>query len=118
VIFAAIAREFAALCEKDKVVRPIPLLYDVESFVYLAPKRLGMQITTQKDGLDCLTEFRESLVRRMGDVRAGEAPEDRFRLSGAEAEGVVVSYSRCWSRTGCMRARDFSAERSGIRRYS
>jgi len=45
-----------------------------------------MQVAAAKDRLHRFAKFRKSFLRRMGDIRAREAPQDRFRLSRSEAK--------------------------------
>jgi hypothetical protein len=84
VVLAAVARELAMTCKENEVVGAVPLLDDVQSFVDLAAQILAVQVTAQKDGLDSLAQFGEGPVSRMLDVVPGEAPQDGFRLGGAE----------------------------------
>ena len=83
-VLAAIARELAMASEENEIISAIPLLNDVQSFVYLPTHFFAMQISAQEYGLDGFAEFCEGFVRRMLNVVAGEPSQDGFRFGRAE----------------------------------
>src|SRR5665213_643471 len=79
VIFSAIAREFAALREKDKVVRPIPLLYDNDRAVRRETSGTLPRIESYSSAFQSATVFAPNaegaLLRSNGRTARSSVPE-------------------------------------------
>ena len=79
-VLPAVAHQFTATGEEDKVVGAVPMFDDVQALVDLAAQLLAVKVPAQEDRFDRFAQFGERFVGGMLNVVPGKTSQDRFRL--------------------------------------